>query len=175
MAEMNAVDADTILEQIADFQAKIKVFENERDALISRYNGKISAAQIICDDATKPFREEIAALTEQLRRFAVERTSDKKRSVKLPSGTLAFRKVQPKFFFDNAEVNATSDRLIQFVKQNAPDFLKVKTVESADWANFKKQLVIDGDNAYIKDTGEIVDGLTVQQFPDEFNVKIGGI
>ncbi|MBR0061835.1 MAG: host-nuclease inhibitor Gam family protein [Selenomonadaceae bacterium] len=175
MEEMNIVDADNLLEQIITLTAQIKAYEDERDALIAHFKGKISVAENICDEQTREQREEIAALTEQLRRFATERVSDKKRSVKLPSGTLAFRKVQPKFYFDNAEVNATSDRLIQFVKQNAPDFLKVKTVESADWANFKKQLVINGDNAFFKDTGEIVDGLTVQQFPDEFNVKIGGI
>ena len=175
MAEMTIIDAHTILEQITTLTAQIKAYEDERDALISHYKGKIAVAENICDEQTREQREEIATLTEQLRRFAAERVSDKKRSVKLPSGTLAFRKVQPKFYFDNAEINATNERLIQFVKQSAPDFLKVKTVESADWANFKKQLVIEGDSAYIKDTGEYIDGLTVQQFPDEFNVKIGGV
>ena len=175
MAEMTVVDADAILEQIADIQAQIKICEGERDALINRYRGKITAAENICDDATKPLHEEIALLTEQLRRYAADHVSDKKRSVKLPSGTLAFRKVAPKFFFDAQEVSGSNEQLIQFVKDNAPDFLKVKTVETADWANFKKQLVIDGDNVFLADTGELVNGLTVQQFPDEFTVKTGGI
>lgn len=175
MEEMTVIDADNLLEQITTLTAQIKVYEDERDALISHYKGKITVAENICAEQTREPREEIAALTEQLRRFAQNRVSDKKRSVKLPSGTLAFRKVQPKFYFDTHEVNATSERLIQFVKQSAPQFLKVKSVESADWANFKKQLVIDGDSAFFKDTGEIVDGLTVQQFPDEFKLSIGGV
>lgn len=131
---MTVIDADNLLEQITTLAAQIKTYEDERDALVACYKGKITIAENICDEQTREQREQIAALTEQLRRFAAERVSD-----------------------------------------NAPDFLKVKTVESADWSNFKKQLIIDGDNAFFKDTGELVDGLTVQQFPDEFTVKTGGI
>lgn len=169
---MNKLDADALLEQIAEYEKEISMAESERDEFIAHYQEKISRAQDICDKRCNEVKIAIAYLSEQLRSFASELVTDKKRSVNLPSGTLSFRKQSPKFFFDDAkEVTADNSRLIELVKKSAPDYLKVKTVETADWAKFKAQLVIDGDSVYFKDTGELIDGLRAQIPPDKFTVK----
>jgi len=165
--------AEDTLAKIADYEAQIKAAEQQRDALILHYERKIADAQKICVDDTTFARQEIASLTEDLRRFAEIAITGKKRSIKLPSGILGFRKQSPKFFFDDLkEANARDQRLIHFVKHHAYDFLKVKVEEYVDWAKFKTKLDTDGDNVFYVDTGEIVEGLHAQFLPDTFTVDL---
>ena len=167
------LNADALIEEISQREAEIKAAEDERDAFIARYEDKILAARDICERKTADARESIALLTEELRRYAITQVSEKKRSVTLPSGTLAFRKQEPRFFFDDLkEANAHDERLIHFVKHNAYNFLKVKVDESVDWQRFKRQLVISDDEVVYKETGEIIAGLHAQHLPDKFSVKL---
>ena len=162
--------ADALLEEIAQREAEIKAAEHERDAFIARYQMKIAAAEDICERKTREARESIALITEELRRYAVTQITDKKRSVTLPGGTLAFRKQEPKFFFDDLkEANGSDERLIHFVKHNAHSFLKVKVEESVDWAKFKRQLSIsdDGSNVFLKDTAEIIWNTTSEKHMED--------
>ncbi len=170
---MTELDADELLEQIAEYEAAIAESEAKRDAFIARYENKIAIARDICDRETSHARIEIELLTEQLKRFAQTQISDKKRSVRLPSGTLQFRKQSPEYFYDDLKrVDGKDERLIQFVKHSAHEYLKVKVDEAVDWAAFKGKLSINDDGAvYYSETGEVVDGLYGQTLPDKFVVK----
>lgn len=171
--EMTKIEADELLEQIAKQEAVIKAYETNRDDFVAHYEEKISHAKEICDKATQEARTEIALLTERLRRFAELHVTDKKRSVALPSGTMSFRKQQPKIFDDKLkEVNGYNEWLIEFVRQVAPDMLKIKVTESVDWLQFKSKLTIDGDTVSFADTGEIITGLHAQQLPDKFKIEL---
>lgn len=123
-----------------------------------------------CDDATIPARQEIAALTEALRQFAAANLPENKKSIELPSGMLAFNKKHPKYFFGGQEVNGKSKALLDYAKVNAPEFLKTKVEEYVDWAEFKKKLTYAGNVVFHSETGEAIDGLSVQTFPDTFTV-----
>ena len=171
---VDAVNADALLEEIQSCEETIRAAELERDAFISRYKAKICAATELCERKTQEARESIALITEELRRYAVTQITDKKRSVNLPSGTLQFRRQEPKFFFDDlSEANAKDERLIHFVKHNAYSYLKVKVDESVDWTKFKRQLIVDDEGGVsYKETGEIIDGLHAQFLPDKFSVKL---
>lgn len=174
-AEMTKIEADELLDEIAKHEATIKEAEKERDEFIAHYEKKISAAEHICEIATKEAREKIALITERLKRFAEVNVTDKRRSIPLASGTLAFRKQAPRFFFDiSKDIDGTDERLIQFVKHNAHQYLKVKVTESVDWAKFKGKLIIDSDGSNVSyaETGEIIDGLCAQFLPDKFTVKL---
>lgn len=170
---MTELDADELLEQIAEYEAAISESEKKRDAFIERYENKIETARDICDRETSHARIEIELLTEQLKRFAQTQISDKKRSVRLPSGTLQFRKQSPEYFFDDLKrVDGNDERLIQFVKHSAHQYLKVKVEETVDWAAFKGKLSIGDDGAVsYSETGEIIDGLHAQRRSDKFTVK----
>ena len=156
MNEMTAVEVDDLLEQIADREAIIATAESERDALIARYRGKIEAAQAICEETCKPLRTEIALLTEV-------------RSAKFPSGTIAFRKQAPRYYFDNEEANAQSKSLLDFVKANGGKYLKIE--ESVDWANLKPRLQCIDNQVVYADTGEVITGMKAEILPDKFTVK----
>ena len=64
MDEMTKIQADEVLEQIAEYKAQIKAAEDERDEFIAHYEMKIASANDICDKATYQARQEIALLTE---------------------------------------------------------------------------------------------------------------
>ena len=170
--ELTKIQADELLEQIAEFEAKIKTAEDERDEFIAHYEAKISKARELCEKSTIPARQEIAVLTEVLRQYAAANLPENRKSIKLPSGTLSFCKKHPKFFIDGREVDGKSKPLLDFAKTRAPDYLKTKVEEYVDWAGLKKLLTFGGDDGgvYFADTGELIDGLQVQTFPDDFTV-----
>lgn len=171
--EMSKIEADDLIEKIAQEEAAIKAAEAERDDFLAHYQKKISAAEAICDGKCRESRQKIALFTEQLRRYAEVHLTGKSRSIKLPSGMLSFRAQSPKYFFDGlVEVTGSDERLIKFVKHNAHNYLKTKVEEKVDWAAFKSKLKTDGENVFYADTGEIIDGLHAQLLPDKFTVKI---
>lgn len=162
-------EADEVLSQISDLNEKINAAESERDTFIEIYQSKIARANEQCDAKTVRVRQEIALLEESLRRFAADNLPEGKKSISLPSGKLSFRKQPPKFFFDDLqEVSGYDQRLIDFCKDNAPEFLKTKVTESANWAELKKRLILCGDHVCFADTGEILEGVHAQEFPDKF-------
>lgn len=167
--QMTAVEVDEILEAVADLESVIAAAESERDALVARYRGKIETAQDICEEKCKPLRTEIALLTEQLRRYAEANITGKVRSAKFPSGTIAFRKQAPRYYFDNEEAGAQSKSLLDFVKANGGKYLKID--ESVDWANLKPRLKCIDDQVVYEDTGEVITGMKAEILPDKFTVK----
>lgn len=172
--ELTKLDADELLEEIRQCEGRIKEAETERDEFKALYEKKIERANDICDKLTVEERNKISILTERLRQFAKTHVTDKLRSVELPTGKLAFRKQPPKFFFDDLqEANGKDARLIDFVKHNAYDFLKVRVDESVDWAKFKSKLGIDDEgNVAFKETGELIQGLHAQTQPDKFTITL---
>lgn len=163
-------EADEVLSQISDLKEKINAAESERDTFIEIYQSKIARANEQCDAKTARVRQEIALLEESLRRFAADNLPDGKKSINLPSGKLSFRKQPPKFFFDDKEASGNDPRLIDFCMDNAPELVKTKITQSADWAELKKRLVICDGKVCFADTGEILEGARVQEFPDKFTV-----
>ena len=171
---MTKLDADELLEEYRQCEERIKAAETERDEFRALYEKKIERATDICDKLTVEERNRMAFITERLRQFATTHVTDKLRSVELPTGKLAFRKQPPKFFFDDLkEANGKDARLIDFVKHNAYDFLKVRVDETVDWLKFKSKLAIDEEgNVFYKETGELINGLHAQTQPDKFTVTL---
>ena len=81
--------------------------------------------------------------------------------VPLPDGTLVLTKPSETLAHDD-------DALLAFVKQNRPEFVRVK--ESVDWAELKKHLHVEDGAAYFADTGEMPDGVSVVDKPSEFKI-----
>lgn len=81
--------------------------------------------------------------------------------VPLPDGTLVLTKPSETLSHDD-------DALLAFVKQNRPEFVRVK--ESVDWAELKKHLHVEDGAVYFADTGEFADGVSVVDKPSEFKI-----
>lgn len=83
----------------------------------------------------------------------------------LPCGELVRKKQQPEFVRDDAV-------LAPFLMENGMEsFVKMKP--STDWAELKKQCVLTESGAVVDSaTGLVLEGVTAQQRPDKFEVKI---
>lgn len=96
--------------------------------------------------------------------YAIEQLSGtKKKSIKLPYGTLGFKKQQDKFEY--------SDELIlEWLKSNNQnDFIAVKTTESVDKKKLKKDGFVNNGKLFINNIP--VDGVIVSSQEDKFEIK----
>ena len=101
-----------------------------------------------------------------LAQYALEqRERDPKfKSLNLPNGRIGFRKRQPKWIYDNDKVIETLE------KANLTDFIRVTKAPSK--ADIKKAFDVNGDKVINPDTGEIIEGITVENQEDSFNVAV---
>jgi phage host-nuclease inhibitor protein Gam len=78
----------------------------------------------------------------------------KLKTVKLPDGELKIRKQQPEYTYDD-------DQLLAWAKVHYPEYVQVKeTVYKPDI------------KSHIKETGEVVPGVTISDRPDKFIVEV---
>jgi len=85
------------------------------------------------------------------------------KTLKLPFGKLQFRKKRDKWHYEE-------DKLLEFAKENIKSAVKVK--EKVDKRKLKKHLKKAGDKAVIEATGEIVEGVNIEERGEEFKVKV---
>lgn len=86
------------------------------------------------------------------------------KSMKLPNGRIGFRKRQPKWIYDNEKVIETLE------KAELSDFIRV--TKSPSKADIKKAFEVVGDKVVNPDTGEFLEGITVEQQDDNFNMAV---
>lgn len=86
-------------------------------------------------------------------------------SYQLPSGKLVRKLQQPAYERD-------ADALLKWAKTNLPEAIKVK--EEASWTDIKNRIgkVMPDGSAVDKETGEIIDGVTVIERDPVFKVEI---
>lgn len=104
--------------------------------------------------------------------WAAEKIADgKKKSVKLPSGTVGFRAGGETWKIGEDKVTATNAALLAFVKGDDDSF--VKREESVRWGDYKKTLRVMEDGCVVSATGQVVEGMTVTQGAPSFYVEVG--
>lgn len=98
-----------------------------------------------------------------LREYAEsELDGTKKRSIKLPFGTLAFRAQQPKFNYDD-------DALKLYLQNQSSDLVEEKVEYKVNKTELKKRaMIVDGK---LMLDGQVVDGVTIEMLDDKFEVK----
>ena len=93
----------------------------------------------------------------------LERDPNRK-TIKLPYGTLQIRAQQPVFHRDK-------ETLFNWVAKNKPKYL-VPQDPKLDWAGLKSALKVAGNVLIDPETGEQVPGVTVEERPPKFSVKV---
>lgn len=79
------------------------------------------------------------------------------RSYPIPGGKLILKKAHQVYKHDDAMI------LAALKEQGRDDMIKRQVVEKVDWASLKKE---------ITETGEIIDGVTIEEAPEEFLVQL---
>ena len=132
-------------------QMKAADEEYERDLIW--YQGLIEKA-MAKRDARK------ARMTEYLRDYAemvpMKETKTQK-SYPVPGGRLVLKKATTKLAHDDEKI------LAALRDQGRTEYIKTVTVEKLDWAGLKKE---------VTETGELVDGITIEEVPETFTVQI---
>lgn len=93
----------------------------------------------------------------------------KSKTLKLPSGNISFKSVDAEFFSGGEKIKAENEKLIEYVKSAAPDYLKVE--ETVRWGELKKTLTVTANGQVITEDGEILEFITAQELPDSISVK----
>jgi|SRR5690625_1217331 len=101
-----------------------------------------------------------------LAEYAIKKREEdpKFKSLKLPNGRIGFRKSQDKWVYDN-------DKLIESLeKAELKDFIRVKKEPSKK--DIKKAFEVVDGKVVNPDTGEVIEGITVENQADKFNVAV---
>ena len=112
--------------------------------------------------------EKVAYMTAQLEAYfdtLPHKSTKTQESYQLPSAKLVRKQPAPAFVVDDA-------RLIAHLKAAAPDLVEV--VEKPRWGEYKKRCQVIGGELVDKETGELVDGVTVEERAAVFAVEVKG-
>lgn len=152
--------ADWAVRKIAEERAELARIKELADAQIQRIEEKVAAAERRCENGTRFLTSK---LTEYFQ-IVPHKVTKTKHSYRLLSGSLSLKLGQPAMKQDD-------EKLVQYLKDSGQlEF--IKTEEKPKWGDFKKQLQIVGASAVDKETGEIVEGVTIETKPDTFSVDV---
>lgn len=122
------------------------------DAEIAELQKDLQLLEARKEEILKPLHEEMMILQTNLTEYhrrELEAGGDK--TIKLPWATLK-SKAQPQDYVRDDTV------LLHWVQINAPEYVKVAEPTVA-WGELKKAVVVAGNKALWKETGEVIDGL----------------
>lgn len=146
--------------------------------LLNKAQAEINYINTVCDtkieqtiERVNRFREQnIKGLSSQinyytmlLETYAQETLANsKKKSMKLTEGTLGIKKQADKIDYDE-------ELVMDYLKANHPEFVRVKTKEEIDKTNLKK--AAESINGALIIDGKEVEGIKVVPQPDKFYIK----
>jgi hypothetical protein len=158
--------AEWIVKKINKLQNDIDYVKNEAKKMLATEQLKI---ETWAQNEILEKQDSINFFKTKLQPFAEQQLKDsKKKSFKLPSGTVGFRAGATKFKINDVDVSNDSEDLIKFTKSSYPNLIKTKT--TVDWAELKKNLQIV-DEKVITTDGEIVENMTFETEENKFYVK----
>ena len=143
---------------------KIKEIEEEQDRLINLAKDKMSELKAKIDDLEHEKDVKTSYFKGLLREYmqTVETKSTKTQDTyKLLSGTLKIKRKAPTPIKDDK-------LLLEWLKSNKMNNY-ITNVEKANWGEFKKELV-QTDKGYVTKDGEVVEGVTLKENDDVFEV-----
>ena len=152
--------ADWACRKIAEEKAELDRIRELADAQIQKIEEKVAAAERRFQNGTRFLTGKLAEDFETV----PHKTTKTKASYRLLSGTLTRK-------FGGTTMKQDDEKLVQFLKDSGQlEF--IKTEEKPRWGDFKKRLEIMGGSVVDKETGEIVEGVTVETKPDTFTVDV---
>lgn len=152
--------ADWACRKIAEEKAELDRIRELADAQIQKIEEKVAAAERRFQNGTRFLTGKLAEYFETV----PHKTTKTKASYRLLSGTLTRK-------FGGTTMKQDDEKLVQFFKDSGQlEF--IKTEEKPRWGDFKKRLEIIGGSVVDKETGEIVEGVTVETKPDTFMVDV---
>lgn len=149
----NDIKAEWAISKIREADAERKRWQQHYDNMMQKVNQS-------CDDTINAMKRLLAEYFDT----QPHKATKTQESYKLPSGDLVLKYPAVKF-----DTKTNKDELLAWVKENAPEYVKVE--ESVDWKGLKAKTDIKGD-AVVTEWGEVVPGIIVTYSEPEFVVKV---
>lgn len=158
----NNSDADFYIKLINRFRREMEEINEFVDAELER---QVRLYESYREERLRPIENQIKFYEEALRTYTMNELADSNRkSIKLPNGTLAIRKQQPSYNYNEEEV-------MQFLKENELEqYITTKTTESLNKKDIKKDFIVNNNNQLVYNN-KIVPGASVEFKDDKFEVK----
>ena len=156
----NKSDADFYLRQINKLKQQKEEINEFVDQEIER---QLRLYQEYREDRIRPLDNQIAFYENALKTFAMnEYAETNKKTIKLPNGTLAIKKQQPKYVYNDEQV-------LEFLQENNyKDYIRTKA--EVNKKDLKKNAIVNNNNELVID-GKVVPGVVVIPQEDKFEVK----
>lgn len=146
---------------------KIKTEQDEHDRVVALADQEIARLLELKAKADRRLQQNTAFLTSMLEQFfgTVEHKKAK-------TGTETYRLLHGQLVRKPAGFKPAPDheKLVPWLRANGYEGL-VKVKEEAAWGELKKKLTFTGTIATIEDTGELVEGINIEEVPPAFSVK----
>ncbi|SKB01148.1 Bacteriophage Mu Gam like protein [Caloramator quimbayensis] len=155
----NDLKADWCIEKIKEAHAEYNRYEMVIKAKIEQLNAALKKAQEKRDSEENFFKYKL------YKYFKTVKTKDTKtqKVYSLPSGKLIEKMQQPEYIKDE-------EKLLEWAEKNCPENIKIK--KSVDWAILKKNIEMINGLAINKNTGEVIEGITIQEREPKFIVEV---
>ena len=146
-----------------------KTITEEIEILMAIKDAKILSIEVECNQKVEKKKEIQNLIITELRTLAdqvPQKEAKTQSKVELLSGSVVIKK--PKQAPKAIEI----DKLIEWAKENAyNNYYKEEVVEKLQWNELKKDIqVIDGKPIFVN-TGEILEGVTIEDKPEEVVIK----
>lgn len=151
--------ANWALRKIKQYQEKQKENSELADAEKEKINAWLEAENGQAQQSVDFFQGLLAEYAMKQREI-----DPKFKSMNLPNGKIQFRKQQPKWNYDANKVIESLKRL------GMTDYIRFK--EEPAKSDIKKALQVAGNKVVNPETGEIVEGITIEERGESFSVKI---
>jgi len=145
---------------------KIREEKEEFERIKALAEEIIAEANFKIEQARKRYEANSAFLTGKLAEYfekVPKKATKTQETYRLLSGNL-IRK------FATVKPTPDKEKLTQWLKANGYTEY-IKTIEEPIWGEFKKLISTEGNLPIIKDTGEIVEGVTLVETPPEFKIR----
>lgn len=155
----NPGQADFFLRLLNQAYAEAAYINTMCDNKIEKHNERVNRFR---DEAIRGLDSQINYYTMLLQTYAEETLTDKKKSMKLPEGTIGLKKQADKVEYED-------DVVLEYLKENHPELIRTKVKEEIDKKTLKAEAeVVDG--AYFIGGNE-VEGIKVIPQPQKFYIK----
>lgn len=143
-------------EQAAWAIRKIRLIERRRVEAIATAKAEINKINVWVTAQEEKADRDRAYFDSLLRDYMwrLREEDPKLKTLSLPGGKLQLRKQQPEYIYND-------EQLLPWAKENLPDAVIVREATS-------KPVI----KSYIKDTGEVVPGVSIEDRPEKFSVEV---
>ena len=152
--------ADWAVRKINEERAELARIVALADEQIAKIMEKVAAAEKRCENGTGFLISKLAEYFETVPHKATKT----QHTYRLLSGTLVKK-------LGSQTLKPDNEKLLDFLKASGNTDM-IKTKEEPAWGEFKKRLEIMGDSVIDKETGEIVEGVNIEEKLGSFDVKL---